>query len=141
LSKVALFYNIKFKKYSQELRKNMTDAERVLWSKLRRRQLKNCQFYRQRIIGIYMVDFYCPQSKLIIEVDGGQHYDDERNKSDRMRDDYLKKLGLKILRVRIEKCLKISKGFLRIYMRFCNPPQSPFKKGGRCFEYLERRSI
>jgi very-short-patch-repair endonuclease len=66
-----LFYNTKLKKYSQELRKNMTDAERLLWSKLRRKQVKNFQFYRQRIIGNYIVDFYCPSSKLIIEVDGG----------------------------------------------------------------------
>ncbi len=49
----------------------MTDAERLLWSKLRRKQVKNFQFYRQRIIGNYIVDFYCPSSKLIIEVDGG----------------------------------------------------------------------
>ena len=72
-----LFYNTKLKKYSQELRKNMTDAERLLWSRLRRKQLNNFQFYRQRIIGDYIVDFYCPRSKLIIEVDGGQHYQDE----------------------------------------------------------------
>lgn len=48
-----LFYNTKLKKYSQQLRKNMTDAEKLLWSKLRKKQLKGCQFYRQRIIGNY----------------------------------------------------------------------------------------
>ena len=68
----------------------MTDAEKLLWSKLRRKQLKNCQFYRQRIIGNYIVDFYCPKEKLIVEVDGGQHYDNEGNSRDRIRDDYLK---------------------------------------------------
>ena len=77
----------------------MTDAEKLLWSKLWRKQLKNCQFYRQRIIGNYIVDFYCPKEKLIVEVDGGQHYDNEGNSRDRIRDDYLKKLGMRILRV------------------------------------------
>jgi len=72
-----LLYNTNLKKYSQELRKNMTDAERLLWSKLRVKQLKGLQIYRQRIIGNYIVDFYCPKANLIIEIDGGQHYTDE----------------------------------------------------------------
>ena len=66
-----LFYKTKLKKYSQELRKNMTDAERLLWSRLRRKQLNNFQFYRQRIIGDFIFDFYCPKSKLVVEVNGG----------------------------------------------------------------------
>src|SRR3989339_1099480 len=94
-----LFYNTKLKRYSQGLRKNMTDAERLLWSKVRRKQLKGCQFYRQRIIGNYIVDFYCPEAKLIVEVDGGQHYDINGRKRDELRDNYMKNLGLEILRV------------------------------------------
>ncbi len=94
-----LFYNTKLKKYSQQLRKNMTDAEKLLWSKLRKKQLKGCQFYRQRIIGNYIVDFYCPEAKLVIEVDGGQHYGNEGKQKDMVRDDYFNKLGMKILRV------------------------------------------
>jgi len=66
-----VFYNVGLKKYSQELRKNMTDAEKLLWSKLRRKQPKGQQVYRQRIIGNYIVDFYCPKAKLVIEIDGG----------------------------------------------------------------------
>lgn len=111
-----LFYNTKLKKYSQELRKNMTDAERLLWSKLRRKQVKNFQFYRQRIIGNYIVDFYCPSSKLIIEVDGGQHYQDEGDRRDKVRDDYMKNLGMKILRVLDREVLKNLHGVVeRIY--------------------------
>jgi len=94
-----LFYNTKLKRYSQELRKNMTDAERLLWSRLRRKQLKDCQFYRQRIIGNYIVDFYCPKAKLIIEVDGSQHYSEEGNRKDKAREGYFKKGGMKILRI------------------------------------------
>jgi very-short-patch-repair endonuclease len=93
-----LFYNTKLKRYSQELRKNMTDAERLLWSKLRGKQLKGLQIYRQRIIGNYIVDFYCPKSKLIIEVDGGQHYANEGIKQDKTRDRYIMNQSFKVLR-------------------------------------------
>lgn len=94
-----LFYNTKLKRRSQELRRNMTDAERLIWSRLRGKQLKGLQFYRQRIIGNYIVDFYCPGSKLVIELDGGQHYTDEKCKEDRVRDEYLNSLGLRVLRI------------------------------------------
>ena len=76
----------------------MTDAERLLWSKLRGRQMKGYQIYRQRIIDNYIVDFYCPKANLIVEVDGGQHYTDKGIKEDRMRDDDLKAQGFKVLR-------------------------------------------
>ena len=76
----------------------MTDAEIFLWSKIRMKQLNNCQFYRQKIIGDYIVDFFCPKFKLVIEVDGGQHYSDDILKSDRDRDEVLKSMGLKVLR-------------------------------------------
>ena len=76
----------------------MTDAERHLWSKLRMRQLKGFQFYRQRIIGDYIVDFFCHRAKLVIEVDGGQHYSDEMAQTDRKRDEYLQNHGLRVLR-------------------------------------------
>ena len=94
-----LFYNTRLKRYSQQLRRNMTDAERLLWSRIRRKQLKGFQFYRQRIVGNYIVDFYCPEVKLIIEVDGGQHYNDEAKARDRVRDDYMKGVGLETLRI------------------------------------------
>jgi len=60
--------------------------------------MKGLQFYRQRIIGDYIVDFYCPKANLILELDGGQHYTDEGKKKDKIRDDYLMEQGYKILR-------------------------------------------
>jgi very-short-patch-repair endonuclease len=93
-----LFYNKKLKNYSRQLRKDMTDAEWLLWSKVRRKQLKGYQFYRQRIIGNYIVDFYCPKASLIIELDGGQHYEEEGIIKDKIRDDYMKRQGLKVIR-------------------------------------------
>jgi very-short-patch-repair endonuclease len=48
----------------------MIDAENLLWTRMRRKQLKEYQFYRQKIIGNFIVDFYCPKSNLVIEIDG-----------------------------------------------------------------------
>ena len=76
----------------------MTGAEIFLWSKIRMKQLNNCQFYRQKVIGNYIVDFFCPKFKLVIEVDGGQHYSDNMLNTDRERDEILKSMGIKVLR-------------------------------------------
>ncbi len=91
-------YNGNLQPLARELRKNMTDAERFLWSKVRLKQVAGHQFYRQRIIGDYIVDFLCPKVRLVVEVDGGQHYADENMAAERERDGYLKDLGLTVLR-------------------------------------------
>ena len=91
-------YNGNLKKYSQNLRSRPTDAERKLWSKLRLKQLLGYQFYRQRVIGNYIVDFCSPALKLIIEVDGSQHYTDKGNRADLIRDHYLRYCGFNVLR-------------------------------------------
>lgn len=101
-----LNYNKNLKEYSRELRKNTTDAEGLLWSRLRRKQLGNKQFYRQKIIGSYIVDFFCPSMNLVIELDGGQHYSDDGIKKDKVRDAYLKNIGLKVLRFSDRDALK-----------------------------------
>ncbi|MGB2828136.1 MAG: endonuclease domain-containing protein [Dehalococcoidales bacterium] len=91
-------YNENLKQPARQLRKNMTDAERQLWMKLRMKQLNGFQFYRQKPIGDYIVDFFCPRAKLVIEVDGSQHFTDEKAEYDRIRDEYLGSLGLRVLR-------------------------------------------
>lgn len=91
-------YNKKLKSRSRELRSSMTDAEVVLWTKVRRKQLFGLHFYRQKPIGNYIVDFYCPKAQLVIEVDGGQHYKPEGAFRDSVRDSFLKHLGLSVLR-------------------------------------------
>jgi very-short-patch-repair endonuclease len=93
-----LLYNKNLKQLSRSLRRNMTDAEMLLWSKLRGKQLKGFQFYRQKIIDNYIADFYCPKSKLVIEVDGGQHYSAEGREKDKKRDDYMASVGIAVLR-------------------------------------------
>jgi very-short-patch-repair endonuclease len=73
-------------------------SEALLWSKIRAKQLKGYQFYRQRIIGNYIFDFYCPKAKLVIEIDGGQHYSREGLEKDKAREDYIMEQKLKVLR-------------------------------------------
>jgi len=84
----------------------MTDAERLLWSSLRRKQLSGACFYRQRIIGEYIVDFYCPEAALVIELDGGQHFHGGVKVKDAARDFFLKERGLRVLRFDNHQVLK-----------------------------------
>ncbi len=95
---MPLRYNSNLKSLGRRLRGSLTDAEKLLWSKLRRKQIENLQFNRQKPVGNYIIDFYCDKAKLIIEVDGGQHYEERNIKSDRIRDEYFKKIGLKVIR-------------------------------------------
>ncbi|NNH39699.1 endonuclease domain-containing protein [Acinetobacter terrae] len=91
-------YNKNLKQSSRDLRNHMTEAEKLLWSKLRGKQILGLQFYRQKPILNFIVDFYCPVANLVIECDGGQHFTDEGLKVDRIRDEALAQLGLKVLR-------------------------------------------
>jgi very-short-patch-repair endonuclease len=91
-------YNKKLKQRARELRSRMTDAEVFLWSKLRRKQLYNVTFCRQKTIGNYIVDFYCKAAQLVIEIDGGQHYQEEAMLRDAKRDIYSRGMGLTVLR-------------------------------------------
>jgi len=90
----------------------MTDAERLLWFRLRRKQLSGYCFYRQRIIGEYIVDFYCREASLVIEIDGGQHFHGEKKKKDIDRDAFLKGRGLKVLRFNNQQVLKNTESVL-----------------------------
>jgi very-short-patch-repair endonuclease len=82
---------------ARQLRKKMTDAERKLWQNIRARQLLGFKFRRQEPIGRYIVDFVCYESKLIIELDGGQHLE-KQAKYDQVRDGWLRSQGFTVLR-------------------------------------------
>ena len=88
--------NRKLTTNSQILRKNMTKEERHLWYDF----LKECPatFHRQKVIGRYIVDFYCAKAKLVIEIDGSQHYMEEGKNNDQKRDRYFNSLGLTVVR-------------------------------------------
>lgn len=93
-----LRYNSNLKEKARQLRKNPTDSERRLWSRIRNKQIRDVQFYRQKPISNYIVDFYAPVAKLVIEIDGSQHREDTHLKKDVARDKALGRLGLRVLR-------------------------------------------
>ena len=82
----------------RRLRSNMTGPETRLWSALRARQLQGMKFRRQHGIGPYIVDFYCPEQSLVIEVDGDSHANADQIVRDQLRDKYFQSLGLRVTR-------------------------------------------
>ena len=88
--------NAKLTANAQNLRKNMTKEERHLWYDFLKTLSVN--IHRQKIIGKYIVDFYCAEGSFVIELDGSQHYEVFGKEADVVRDKYLKSLGLTVLR-------------------------------------------
>ena len=88
--------NSNLTRYAQKLRRDITKEERHLWYDF----LKGLPvtFHRQKVIGQHIVDFYCTSAKLVIEIDGSQHFESEGIESDAVRDNYLKSLGLTVKR-------------------------------------------
>lgn len=81
---------------AKDLRKNMTKEERRLWYDYLRKQ--EVRFVRQKIIGKYIVDFYCAKAKLVIELDGSQHYEEQGIERDKERTAILEQYGLNVIR-------------------------------------------
>jgi very-short-patch-repair endonuclease len=81
-----------------ELRRNLTDAERIVWYGVRADRLNGVSFRRQAPIGPFIVDFVSHAAKLIVEIDGGQHFEDEQEKRDARRDRFLQSKGYRVLR-------------------------------------------
>jgi very-short-patch-repair endonuclease len=91
-------YRKGLKPLARSLRTNMTDAEQMLWLRIRRKQIQGVQFYRQKPLLAYIVDFYCPAAKLVVEIDGGQHAEPVHQAKDQTRDVVLAGLGLRVVR-------------------------------------------
>ncbi len=91
---------------ARTFRQNPTDAERKLWYLLRNRRLANWRFRRQQPVGPYFADFFCPSAKLIIELDGSQHAEDQHLQSDARRTSWLKSRGYIVLRFWNNEVLK-----------------------------------
>ena len=88
--------NENLKKYAVEMRKNQTDEEKKVWYQILKGRTP--KFHRQRIIGNYIVDFYCPQLRLAIEIDGYQHFYEENTEYDNKRTEYIESQDIYILR-------------------------------------------
>lgn len=92
-------YNKAFTKDKRrELRKNETKEEKIMWRALRNRNLNGYRFVRQFGIGPYIADFYCPEKKLVVEIDGAHHYTEEGMKYDKEREEYMTQFGIKTVR-------------------------------------------
>lgn len=96
---MGIVYNrLKDKEKRQHLRNNATKAEKKLWEHIRGRSLDGYKFRRQYGVDHFVVDFYCPDLKLAIEVDGGSHLEDGAEEYDKYRQDYIEQFGIHFLR-------------------------------------------
>lgn len=138
-------YKPTLKEPARTLRKNMTDAEQALWHRIRRKQIHGVQFYRQKPLSSFIVDFYCPKAKLVIELDGSQHLQSDNRAKDEMRDAQLAKLGLNVLRFNNRQVLKEMDAVMaviwdevgRVVHQREIPPDPPFAKGGNVKQSLK----
>ena len=113
---------------ARNLRRDMTDAERRLWAWLRRKRIAGVQFYRQRPIASYIVDFYAPAARLVVEVDGAQHLDEPHRAYDDNRTVALAVLGLRVLRFNNRQVLSETEAVLEQISRVVAeriPPSPP----------------
>lgn len=125
-----LFNNPDLKYRRRRLRKNQTEAEKVFWSHVRNRQFHGMRFLRQYSIGPYILDFYCPEIKTAIELDGGQHNNPKEKLYDAVRSEYLKAQGINVLRFWDHDVLLDMRGVLDKVEGRCNPSQPPLNLRG-----------
>lgn len=118
----------KIKENARSLRREMTDAEQLLWRYLRMKQLHGGRFRRQHPCGHYILDFACLEIKLAIELDGGQH--SERTNEDAQRTAWLELQGWKVLRFWNNEVLEEIEAVLAVISRGCDPhPNLPPEMG------------
>jgi very-short-patch-repair endonuclease len=103
--------------FADQLRKNQTDAETLLWFALRNRQINKLKFRRQVPLGLYVVDFVCFENRLIVELDGGQHADAEAY--DEARTSWLEGEGFHVIRFWNNEVLSNREGVLARLMEKC----------------------
>lgn len=122
-------FNPKLKQRAGELRKAGNLSEVLFWNQVKNKNFFNLDFDRQKIIGNYIVDFYCKDLGVVIEIDGGSH--DEKQEYDKERDNYLESFGLKIFHIQdieVKKNLDGVLGFLREGLT-PRPAGTPLREG------------
>ena len=111
---MIIHYNSNLKKLAAQLRTQSTQSETILWQELKGRKLNGFRFVRQKPIGNYIVDFYCKESCLIIELDGLSHQSEETMDKDEIKQRFLESLGFKVLRFEDEEVIKDRNNVLRV---------------------------
>ena len=113
----------------RELRHNQTDAEKALWAQVRNKQFFGLKFFRQYSVGAYILDFYCPEKKLAVELDGGQHNLSEGREYDAERTAYLNFHGIEVVRFWNNEVLCEMEGVLKSLTQRLTPPSLPLLQG------------
>jgi len=121
--------NPTLKEARRKLRSNQTDVEKLLWSHLRNKQFYGLIFFRQYSIEQYILDFYCPELRLAIELDGGQHAEENNKQHDNLRLEYLRALGIKVIRFWNNDVVKNFEGILYKIRENCNSLSPSYVRG------------
>ncbi|MEN9354718.1 MAG: hypothetical protein RL318_2043 [Fibrobacterota bacterium] len=115
---LSLPYNPKLKERARELRKARNLSEVLLWNRLKKGQLMGLDFDRQKIIGNYIVDFYCAEKRAVVEVDGKSH--DDKVEYDAIRDAFLMSLGLQVIHIPVVEVFRNLSGVVNLLtQRLC----------------------
>src|SRR5262245_52801173 len=104
----------------KELRNSPTIAETVLWNHLKDRQLEGLKFRRQSSVGPYIVDFFCPEKRVVVELDGARHFGPAAGDYDDRRTRYLEERGIKVIRFENRRLYKDLEGVLEEIRRMVN---------------------
>src|SRR5262245_20916077 len=118
---------------ARSLRANSTDAEQIIWSALRAHRMNGASFRRQTPIGLYVVDFVCHAARLVIELDGGQHFESKQEQRDARRDAHLAAKGFRVLRFNNHGVMTNRRGVLETIAAVIErgpPPPPPPPPGG-----------
>ncbi len=108
------------------LRKNSTLSEILFWNEVKNKKLDGLDFYRQKVIGNYIVDFFCARLNVVIEIDGSTH--NNKYEYDARRDNYLRSLGLRVLHIYDEDVKQDMSGVLQIVRNFCDSVPARYDK-------------
>lgn len=114
---------------AKQLRKNSTRAEKILWQLLRNRRFEGYKIRRQHPIGEYVADFYCHQSRLVIESDGEIHDNEDQIKYDSEKDEFMEGLGLKILRIKNEDLFNDQEKVMNLILKYLCAPLPKIGRG------------
>lgn len=121
---IKIFNQKSEKEKRRKLRKMMPKAEVILWAYLKGKKLQRYKFRRQYSIGRYVVDFYCPKTRLAIEIDGPSHFEERVVKYDQRRQKYIESFGIRCLRVTNLDVYKNIEGVIERIISCLSKPQS-----------------
>ena len=118
------------KEIRRNLRHSLTPAEATLWKALQGSKLAGKKFRRPHSVGNYVVDFYCPECKLAIELDGEKHFNSLASEYDLRRTEFLKRCDIEVLRFENRAVFEHSEGVLEAIRRRLTTPSPPPQRGG-----------